>query len=175
MEFQIRKTVLDDAKGIAKVHINSWKSTYKGIISDEFLDKMNLERGIERWKGRLKNPSEKYQILIAVVDQQIIGFIDGGQNRGEKDKYDAEVYSFYLLEEVQKQKIGSEMLKRFAEELRSNGFCNMIVWVLKDNPARTFYEKMGGKYLEAKYLEELSVVEVSYGWEDIRELTKEIS
>lgn len=29
----------------------------------------------------------------------------------------------------------------------------MIVWVLKDNPARTFYEKMGGKYLEAKCLE----------------------
>ena len=50
MEYQIRKTVLDDAKGIAKVHINSWKSTYKGIISDESLNKMNIERGIERWK-----------------------------------------------------------------------------------------------------------------------------
>lgn len=123
MEYQIRKTVLDDAKGIAKVHINSWKSTYKGIISDESLNKMNIERGIERWKGRLKNPSEKYRILIVVDDQQqIIGFIDGGQNRREKDKYDAEVYSFYLLEEVQKQKIGSELLRRFAEELRRNGF-----------------------------------------------------
>lgn len=176
MEYQIRKAVLDDAKGIANVHINSWKSTYKGIISDEFLNKMNIESGIERWKGRLKNPSKKYQILIVVDDQQqIIGFIDGGQNRGEKDKYDAEVYSFYLLEEVQKQKIGSEMLRRFAEELRSNGFFNMIVWVLKDNPARIFYEKMGGKYLEAKCLEELSVEEVSYGWKDIKELTKEIS
>ena len=110
MEYQIRKAVLDYAKGIAKVHINSWKSTYKGIISDEFFSNLNIERGIERWKGNLKNPSEKYQVLIAVDDQQqIIGFIDGGQNRGEKDKYDAEVYSFYLLEEVQKQKIGSEV------------------------------------------------------------------
>lgn len=137
---------------------------------------MNIERGIERWKGRLKNPSEKYQILIAIDNQQqIIGFIDGGQNRGEKDKYDAEIYSFYLLEEVQKQKIGRELLRRLAEELRSNGYSKMIVWVLKDNPTRIFYEKMGGKYLEAKCIEELSVVEVSYEWNDIKELTKEIS
>ena len=85
MKYQIRKAVLSDAKSIAKVHINSWKSTYKGIISEEFLNKMNIERGIERWKGRLKNPSEKYQTLTAVDDQQqIIGFIDGGLNRGEK-------------------------------------------------------------------------------------------
>lgn len=169
MEYQIRKAALEDAEGIAKVHINSWRSTYKGIISDDFLNKLNIESGIERWKGRLKNPSEKYRILIAENDkQQIIGFIDGGQNRGETDKYDGELYSFYLLEEVQKQGIGREMLRAFAEEQKNNGFFNMIVWVLKDNPARIFYEKMGGIYLEAKCLEELSVEEVSYGWKDIR-------
>jgi hypothetical protein len=89
----------EDAEGIAKVHINSWKSTYKGIISDDFLNKLTIENGSKRWRGRLENPSEKYQILIAEDNQQqIIGFIDGVQNRGEKDKYDAEVYSFYLLD-----------------------------------------------------------------------------
>jgi hypothetical protein len=66
------------------------------------------------------------------------------------------------------------MLKEFTEELKNNGFFNMIVWVLKENPARTFYEKMGGRYLEVKCLKELSVEEVSYGWKDIRVLLKEI-
>jgi hypothetical protein len=99
MEYQFRKATLEDAEGIAKVHINSWKSTYKGIISDDFLNKLTIENGSKRWRGRLENPSEKYQILIAEDNQQqIIGFIDGVQNRGEKDKYDAEVYSFYLLD-----------------------------------------------------------------------------
>ncbi|HLG26659.1 MAG TPA: GNAT family N-acetyltransferase [Paenisporosarcina sp.] len=171
MEYQIRKAALEDVEGIAKVHINSWRSTYKGIISDDFLKKLNIESGIKRWRGRLGNPSEKYRILIVEDDkQQIIGFIDGGKNRGGEDKYDAELYSFYLLEEVQKQGIGREMLRAFAEELKNEGFFNMIVWVLKDNPARTFYEIMGGKYLDAKCLEELSVEEVSYGWKDLRVL-----
>ncbi|MFC6039640.1 GNAT family N-acetyltransferase [Paenisporosarcina macmurdoensis] len=102
MECQIRKAALEDVEGIAKVHINSWNSTYKGIISDDFLKKLTIESGIKRWRERLENPSEKYRILIAEDDkQQIIGFIDGGENRGEADKYDAELYSFYLLEEVQ--------------------------------------------------------------------------
>ena len=117
----------------------------------------------------IANPLE---ILLAEDNkQQIIGFIDGGQNREETDKYDAELYSFYLLEEVQKQGIGREMLKGFTEELRNTGFSNMIVWVLKDNPSRTFYEKMGGIYLSTKCLEELSVEEVSYGWNDIKLLS----
>lgn len=171
MEYQVRKVALEDVEGIAKVHINSWKSTYKGIISDDFLGKLNNESGIKRWRERLENPSEKYRILIAEEDkQQIIGFIDGGKNRGESDKYEAELYSFYLLRDVQKQGIGREMLRAFAEELKNEGFFNMIVWVLKDNPARTFYETMGRMYLDAKCIEELSVEEVSYGWKDLQVL-----
>lgn len=36
---KIRKAVLTDAKGIAKVHVDSWRTTYKNIIPDEFLKK----------------------------------------------------------------------------------------------------------------------------------------
>ena len=32
----IRKAVLDDSKGIAKVHVDSWRSTYRNIIPDAF-------------------------------------------------------------------------------------------------------------------------------------------
>ncbi len=62
------------------------------------------------------------------------------------------------------------MLKAFAEEIKNEGFFNMIVWALKDNPARTFYEIMGGMYLDAKCIEELSVEEVSYGRKDLQVL-----
>jgi hypothetical protein len=85
MEYQIRKAALEDVEGIAKVQINSWRSTYKEIMSDDFMKKLTIESGIKRWRGRLENPSEKYRILIAEDDkQQIIRFIDGGKNRGKQ-------------------------------------------------------------------------------------------
>jgi hypothetical protein len=36
--FQIRKAKLEDASGIASVHIESWKTTYKGIVSANYLN-----------------------------------------------------------------------------------------------------------------------------------------
>jgi len=40
---QIRKANLTDAKGVAKVQVDSWKTTYKNIVPDEYLNKMTYE------------------------------------------------------------------------------------------------------------------------------------
>ncbi|MFC8561731.1 GNAT family N-acetyltransferase, partial [Peribacillus frigoritolerans] len=34
---KIRKAIEEDVDGIANVHINSWKTTYKGILPDQYL------------------------------------------------------------------------------------------------------------------------------------------
>jgi ribosomal protein S18 acetylase RimI-like enzyme len=173
MGFLIREARIDDAEGIAKVHIDSWRTTYKGIVADDILDKLNVENRIERWKSILGNPSQDYRIIVAVDQQkQIIGFLDGGINREKAYDYDAEMFAFYLLEHVQKQGIGREMVKVLAVELQKMGLKSILVWVLKDNPARRFYEKLGGDYVDAKYLEGLRLDEVAYGWKDIGALTK---
>ena len=173
MEFHIRKAGIDDAESIAKVHIGSWRTTYKGIVADDILDKLNVQSRTERWESILGNQSEDYRIFVAENQfKQVIGFLDGGMNREKAYDYDAEMYAFYLLEHVQKQGIGREMVKSLAEELQSMGFKSMIVWVLKDNPAKVFYEKLGGVYVDTKYLEGLQLDEVAYGWKDVGTLTK---
>jgi hypothetical protein len=45
----------------------------------------------------------------------------------------------------------------------------MYVWVLKDNPSRGFYERMGGRPLTTAEIEigGKTLTEVSYGWEDL--------
>lgn len=173
MNFIIRKAEVDDAKGIAKVHIDSWRTTYREIVSEDILGNLNIENRIERWRGILGNQSKDYRILVAEDEHgQILGFLDGGKNRDDSYDYDAELYAFYLLEHVQKQGVGRKMIGALTEELKSVGFISMIVWVLKDNSARNFYEKMGGIFVDMKYLEGLEVDEVAYGWKDIGSITK---
>jgi hypothetical protein len=48
----------------------------------------------------------------------------------------------------------------------------MLVWVLADNPARGFYERLGGRYLRQKPIEigGIDLFEAAYGWDDIRVL-----
>ena len=50
IEILIRKAELEDAKGIAKVHVDSWRTTYKGIVPDTFLENLSYENREQIWK-----------------------------------------------------------------------------------------------------------------------------
>lgn len=50
---KIRKANSVDATSIAKVHVDSWRTTYKGIIPDEFLNNLSYEQRTELWKENL--------------------------------------------------------------------------------------------------------------------------
>ncbi len=51
----IRKAVLSDAKGIAKVHVDCWKTTYKYIVSDQYLNNLTYESREQLWKNNIPN------------------------------------------------------------------------------------------------------------------------
>ena len=55
------------------------------------------------------------------------------------------------------------------EELQRREFNSMLVWVLKDNPCRAFYERLGGAPAGEKEIEigGKKLVEVAYGWSDL--------
>ncbi|EPZ52573.1 hypothetical protein [Alicyclobacillus acidoterrestris] len=42
--YTIRKAVPDDAAGVAKVHVDSWRTTYREIVNDEFLASLSYEK-----------------------------------------------------------------------------------------------------------------------------------
>jgi hypothetical protein len=39
---QIREASLPDAAGIARVHVDTWRSAYRGIVPNPVLDEANL-------------------------------------------------------------------------------------------------------------------------------------
>lgn len=44
---QIRKATPSDAEGIARVHVESWKSTYINIVPEDFLKNLSYEKRVE--------------------------------------------------------------------------------------------------------------------------------
>jgi GNAT superfamily N-acetyltransferase len=134
-KFLIRKAVPEDAAGIAHVHINSWKTTYKGIVSDDYLDALNVQERRGRWEDILDGPHQTY--VCALQTGGIAGFVSIGR---ERDKiYDGELYAIYLLKENQRSGIGSGLFRFAMAELKAQGHSNMLVWVLKENPSKHFY------------------------------------
>ena len=44
---KVRHAVHNDIPKIAEIHVKSWQTTYHGIISQEYLDALNVEAGRE--------------------------------------------------------------------------------------------------------------------------------
>lgn len=80
---KIRLASLNDVEGIAKVHLESWNTTYKNIISDSYLSNLTLEGRIRNWTWVFNN-SNNGDVIIVIEDEnnQIVGFLSGG--RAEK-------------------------------------------------------------------------------------------
>ncbi|HYT27958.1 MAG TPA: GNAT family N-acetyltransferase [Ktedonobacteraceae bacterium] len=110
----IREARIEDAPGIAKVHVDSWRTTYAGIVPPQHLANLSYDRREQIWKDILKNNAS--YIYVAVTDSgQIIGFVSGGPERQRDPVYKGELYAIYLLQEYQGKGIGRRLVRVFAE------------------------------------------------------------
>jgi GNAT superfamily N-acetyltransferase len=166
----VRLARLDDASAIAEVHVASWRTTYKGIFSDTLLDSLSVDKREQSWRVTLALPEPDSVTLVACnVDGSIVGFISGGAERTGRLGYEGELYAIYLLQLVQRQGLGTLLVRHFVRELRARGFGSMAVWVLAANPFRKFYEALGGKVVAEQQIERggQSFTESAYGWQDL--------
>lgn len=170
---RIREATIHDLEGIAIVHVDSWRSTYKGLIADSYLARLSVDKRIENWKWTFNNLHQNEIIYVALNDMdQIIGFSNGGKSRHTEYPYEAELYAIYLLQEYQGQGVGKLLLRSVVESLMRSGYTSMMVWVLDDNPAIQFYKAFGATQIGEKEISigEDKYLELAYAWKSMDNL-----
>ena len=171
----IREARCDDVGGIARVHVEGWRTTYRGIVPDDFLAKLTYEDREQRWRNILCDEASSPIVYVAEDESgQIVGFASGGPERTGDPVYLGELYAVYLLESHRRQGIGRRLVFRVAERLYQYGLNSMLVWVLAANPARHFYESLQAQFVQTQPIEigGVTLEEVAYGWPDILVLRK---
>jgi GNAT superfamily N-acetyltransferase len=171
---RIRKADVDDAAAIARVHVDAWRTTYVGIVPDEYLAGLSYEQRAQNWRESLADWAGREFTLVAENDQRaIVGFATGGPEREGNAVYRGELRAIYLLADSRRIGIGRRLVAGVAKGLFDAGFDSMLVWVLSDNPSRRFYEMLGGKFVTEKVVEigGVRLIEVAYGWQNVRQLT----
>src|ERR1700737_3403553 len=107
----IRPATPDDAEAIAHVHVQSWLTTYAGIVPQAYLSTLDETARTASWREWL---ALTVKVLVAELDGQIVGFASGGPLREPLQNYDAELYAIYLLQPAQGRGVGTSLLKALA-------------------------------------------------------------
>ncbi|RZT21771.1 GNAT family N-acetyltransferase [Fictibacillus sp. BK138] len=166
---KIRHAEVKDAAQIAKVQVQSWQASYKGIVDSNYLSKMSIDERTLRWEEWLLQGPSHIVFVLEDDHNDIWGFISGGRIRSDHP-YESEIYAFYLLKEIQQKGYGTKMIKRFSQQLVKQGQKSMIVWVLKDNPAKKAYISLGGIKIDEELIAigSQSLMEECYAWQDLQ-------
>lgn len=171
MATQIRAATLDDAGAVARIHVETWRATYAGVLPDSYLVNLDENRQCAQWGTLLHQRRRPHGVLVASVDGAVVGFANHGPVRRDGlprgVDCDGEIYTLYVDPDYQGLGIGKALLHGCFDALGGNGRKSAIIWVLAANPSRFFYEAMGGRRLaeRSETFAGVELLELGYGWD----------
>src|SRR6266508_3600256 len=80
VKIQLRRATPEDAAGLAAVEVRSWRTAYRGLMPDAYLDRLSEAEKAEAWHQNLlkHGPAGRKRVWVAVGDAGISGFVRVG-------------------------------------------------------------------------------------------------
>ena len=145
MEPILRLARLEDAPALAVVAVETWRAAYTGLMPDELIAKMNLERRERRFTEVLEAADPVKRMWVAERDGAVVGWASSGPCRDE-DAADTtgELYGLYVLQDHWGSGAGRRLMQRVIDDFAQREMAPVLLWVLTANKrARHFYERAG--------------------------------
>jgi GNAT superfamily N-acetyltransferase len=107
---------------------------------------------------------------------RVVGFTTAGRGRGGviigRRLGEGEVETLYVLDDWRERGIGRRLLRAAATHLAEAGCGSLYLWVLRDNPARWFYQRLGGTQAAEAPIKVAghSVMQTAFVWDPIQRL-----
>lgn len=169
----IRPARLEDAATLARIYVETWRDTYAGVLPDEMLVNMSDVRHAAAWSHELSGNDRFGDTLAAdAPNDGIVGLATVGATRRSPDSFidGGEVYRLYVRPGWQGRGIGRALMLASFDWMLARKLGVAMVWVVAQNPARFFYERLGGIRLgeREEHLGGRVVQEIAYGWNDLK-------
>ncbi|RAI55982.1 GNAT family N-acetyltransferase [Roseicella frigidaeris] len=161
----IRRARPSDAAAIGAVHVATWRTTYAGVLPDDYLARLSPVRHALGYEQAIASRQHGHAIFVAVASGPdaplgggtggrpggaereggaVVGFVSGGRAR-RAWLAQGEVETLYLLDDFRERGIGRRLMRAMAAHLAAIGCRSAMLWVLSDNPTRWFYRHLGGR------------------------------
>ncbi|NJC24274.1 GNAT superfamily N-acetyltransferase [Arthrobacter pigmenti] len=138
--FDVRRADPSDAPGMARVHVDTWRETYRGLMSDAVLDDPALLNWREKfWAAALTDPMySQNTVAVASHEGTLIGIAMSGPSLDDGDEAQ-QLYLLYAYAAFHGSGVGRMLLNAVIDQQAP-----AALWVADPNPrAQAFYRKSG--------------------------------
>jgi GNAT superfamily N-acetyltransferase len=174
----LRKARVADAIAIGAVHVAAWRSAYPGILPDAYLAKMSVSRQAAHYDAAIRGGTGVTVATASGADvpagsgPRIIGFTTAGRARAEiagKRLAEGEVETLYVLDDWRERGVGRRLMRAAGAHLVDIGCKSAFLWVLRDNPSRWFYLRLGGRPVAEQTIQIAgqTVAQTAFMWDPI--------
>lgn len=164
-----REAGSNDIDAIALLHAESWRNSYRGMLSDLFLEQQVVADRRSVWEARLTSPAADQFVLVAEDGQHLCGFICLFGNADAR--WGALLDNLHIHQTMQGRGVGTELMRRavlWLQEICPN--TGLYLWVFASNrAARRFYDRLGGRVAGEKLEDSFGdkpVRALQYVWDD---------
>lgn len=139
----IRPAEPEDALAVARVHVQSWRRAYAGLLPEAYLADLRAEERAAKYDFSNSDPS-KPQTIVAAEDMRILGFATVSPSHDQDLPDHGELSALYVDPEFWGQRFGLALMKAARMRLLDIGFRTAFLWLLVGNArAARFYEADG--------------------------------
>jgi len=169
---EIRAFQPADVEAVAALHARSWRTAYRGILDDKYLDGPIVPERREFWRERLARPGADHVGLLAVDDGTAAGFafalVDHDPVWGTL------LDNLHVAPGRRGGRIGTKLLYALTERLARRSTEGIHLWVFEGNVrTRRYYERLGAAVIERQEAPAPGggmVAEWRYAWRSVDDL-----
>jgi ribosomal protein S18 acetylase RimI-like enzyme len=172
---EIGQAAASEAGDIARVYIESWHDTYPGAVPDALLRAMTPSGQTARWGAAI---AAREPVFVARHWRHgVVGMTSFGRSRDADLGLDGEVYTLYVDPAFYGEGVGRALLSGAFAELRRRTFTSCIVWSHAKNPARFFYERLGGRLVAERTVRLMGepIPEAAFAWRRLAVTSRSIA
>lgn len=147
----IRPARVADATEIARIHVESWRAAYRGIVSDRYLDALDVTHRAVEWVPVLEAASERVvvaereAVASPLIAPPLRGFFQLGKSRDrDLDEQMAELWLIYIEPQSWRRGLGRRLMQHACELARADGYRGLSLWTVRGREeSNQFYLSQG--------------------------------
>ncbi len=156
----VRPALDSDLAGVARIHVAAWRAAYRGLLTDDYLDRLDDAPRETFWRAFLQRSQGALCVAFdagpaaadartllddATASRPVAGWLSYGRTRDAgQPPQTAELYAFYVDPLRWASGAGQALWRAASADLAAQGFERVDVWVLAGNArGLRFYRRIG--------------------------------